>query len=405
MEIPLDVSHPSSLNSDDDPQFTYTMPTLVSELFLQNLRNVHLLKMCRLVSKSWNNEACKSLRTCSKVTFKEISPELFKSFNMLTLKRAFGPLQHLASPFQNFHLRASTLNDPTFVEFALNIPVTSLSVNLDEVGPNGTGVNYRQLFDLLAVHQSSIRNLEFSSYTRKGSMVESSPIIKTLELKYLKRFSFLDWCDRCDHTQFVNNIVNRCSPEWLVLHIRNKKFVKLLLPQSKAENLKRLELSCSEISMEEWNHLGNLRFSELKSLIFRLEIFDTRQDVIQLWHSFCQNVSPFLVEFETDLPIYSEPKLSFPNLKTLKIIQLGEESKNSLFNMTPDMFPSLALVKLWFAKSCNSHISIENEVPHRGVSSLDLRGKSSPAPPGWSLTGQLGRTVRCNFARILDGVF
>ncbi|CAG7696570.1 unnamed protein product, partial [Allacma fusca] len=87
---------------------------------------------------------------------------------MLTLKRAFGPLQHLASPFQNFHLRASTLNDPTFVEFALNIPVTSLSVNLDEVGQNGTGVNYRQLFDLLAVHQSSIRNLEFSSYTRKG---------------------------------------------------------------------------------------------------------------------------------------------------------------------------------------------------------------------------------------------
>ncbi|CAG7732459.1 unnamed protein product, partial [Allacma fusca] len=55
------------------------MPALVMEVFLRSLRDARLLKICRLVCKSWNFEGSHSLRACSKVSIKEGSSK-FKDF-------------------------------------------------------------------------------------------------------------------------------------------------------------------------------------------------------------------------------------------------------------------------------------------------------------------------------------
>ncbi|CAG7830806.1 unnamed protein product, partial [Allacma fusca] len=40
--------------SNEDQELDQTIPTLVSEIFLEELRDVKLLKTCRLVCTSWN---------------------------------------------------------------------------------------------------------------------------------------------------------------------------------------------------------------------------------------------------------------------------------------------------------------------------------------------------------------
>ncbi|CAG7720736.1 unnamed protein product, partial [Allacma fusca] len=40
--------------SNEDQELDQTIPTLISEIFLEELRDVKLLKTCRLVCKSWN---------------------------------------------------------------------------------------------------------------------------------------------------------------------------------------------------------------------------------------------------------------------------------------------------------------------------------------------------------------
>ncbi|CAG7732250.1 unnamed protein product [Allacma fusca] len=137
------------------------MPTLVAQIFLGSLRDVRLLKICRLVCKSWNIEGSHSLRACSKVSIKEGSSKL-KDFTKLVFEKALGPLQDLPSPFQNFHVEASTFTDPTFIEFVMKIPITSLSVVLDDAS------KVQDLNLCLTANKTSLKNLDIQAWMPGG---------------------------------------------------------------------------------------------------------------------------------------------------------------------------------------------------------------------------------------------
>ncbi|CAG7784685.1 unnamed protein product [Allacma fusca] len=195
--------------------------------------------------------------------------------------------------------------------------------------------------------------------------MEKYKINEPVELTCLKRLKFEDLCSSCAHIQFLEGILNRCTPECLDLWLYNTDALAYLLTQDKAENLKKLKLTVSGISRESWKHLGNLRFLRLSSLFFCSNDSAHEPDDLQHWHLFCQNVSPLLEEFVTNLSNLFPPNLIFPNLKSIRIVNFIAWSY-----FTPDRFPSL--VEITFDFDGPLTIKAQNEVPHRGVSSLSI---------------------------------
>ncbi|CAG7823054.1 unnamed protein product [Allacma fusca] len=328
------------------------MPILVTQVFLGNLRDVPLLKICRLVCKSWNIEGSNSLRACSKVSIAEGSSRL-KNFAKFVLQNELGPLQHLPSPFENFHAEGSTFTDPIFIELVLKIPITSLKFVLDRV--NGS-----KLGSILESNKASLTELEIRTQESNHFELEKYKINEPVELTCLKGLRFHDLCSLCAHIQFLEGILNRCTPECLDLWLYNTDALAYLLTQDKADNLKKLVLTVSGISREAWKHLGNLRFLRLSSLFFCSDDSVDDPEDLQHWHLFCQNVSPLLEEFVTNLSNFFPPNLIFPNLKSIRIVDFIAWSY-----FTPDRFPSLVEIIFDFVGQLN--IKAQNEVPHRGL--------------------------------------
>ncbi|CAG7691094.1 unnamed protein product [Allacma fusca] len=331
------------------------MPTLVTQVFLGNLRDVRLLKICRLVCKSWNIEGSHSLRACSKVCIKEGSSRL-KNFTTLVLQKALGQLNYLPSPFQNLHVEVSTFTNPTFIEFVMKVPITSLNIFLDRV-------NGRQLGSFLAANKTSLTDLEIRTFSHFG--LDKYKTINSVKLTCLNRLALKDFCSSCTHIQFFEGILSRCKPGWLDLWFSNKDALAYLLPAGNAENLKKLQLTVSGISKKAWKHLGNLRFSRLRSLWFLANDSIHEPDDLQQWQLFCQNASPLLEDFETNLPISFAQELIFSNLKSIRI-----EDTIVWSYFTPKRFPSLVEIIFDFLGQLN--IKAQNEVPHRVVSSLSI---------------------------------
>ncbi|CAG7829366.1 unnamed protein product [Allacma fusca] len=333
------------------------MPTLVTQLFLGNLRDVPILKICRLVCKSWNIEGTNSLRACSKVYVAEGSARL-KYFTTLILQKALGPLQHLPSPFQNFRVESLKFTDPTFIEFAMKIRITNLKIVMDHV-------NARQVISILASNKTSLKNLKIRIRNPNHFELDKYNINDPIEFTCLKWLAFDDSCDSCTHILFVEGILSRCKPEYLELSMKNEDAVSCLLTQDKAENLKKLKIQVSRISKEALEHLGNLTFLGLSNLLFSVDHFVHEPGDLQQWQLFCQNVSPLLEDFETNLPISFAQELIFPNLKSIRIVDTIVWSY-----FTPDRFPSLEQVISQFVGPLN--IKAQIEVPHRGVSTLSI---------------------------------
>ncbi|CAG7820027.1 unnamed protein product [Allacma fusca] len=338
----------------------------VSQLFLGSLRDVTLLRTCRLVCKSWNIEACQSLGACSKVFLDENSSS-FNNFTTLILKKALGPLQHFPSPFQHFHVRGSTFTNQTFTKFILNIPITSLALNLEAVGKDGLGVCQGQLSNFFVSNKTNITDLEITAW--KGAFqLQKFEVNDATELTCLKRLQFYDFCKySCSHIQFMQNILSRCKLESLHLDIRNteSEFLNGLLPQVQAKNLTELKLHFWVSSLSWNNYLCNLQFLRLRHLIFWGGRSVQNPEDLQQLCSFFQNTSPLLEYLSTDLSICLSPELSFPSLRSIYI-----HGNIILSYFTPDRFPSLAKVSIMFTAPLN--VTIESEVPHSDISSIDL---------------------------------
>ncbi|CAG7823592.1 unnamed protein product [Allacma fusca] len=155
-----------------------------SAIFLHNLRDIQLLKTCRLVCKSWTIELSDSLRACFKASFAETS-----------------------SRFQDFGLE------------------------LDDGGEDGLGINQHFLNIVLGENRAHITSLEIQAWSDKGfNRNEKTTTTDGYELPFLKRLKFQDYCFSCTHTQLMENIVSISQPEWLHLNIPNQKSVDCLLP-------------------------------------------------------------------------------------------------------------------------------------------------------------------------------
>ncbi|CAG7830703.1 unnamed protein product, partial [Allacma fusca] len=261
------------------------MPTLVTQLFLGNLRDVPLLKICRLVCKSWNIEGSNSLRACSKVYVLEGS-SILKNFTTLILQKALGPLQHLPSPFQNFHVEASTFTDPTFIEFVMKIRITKLNIVMDHV-------NARQVCSILASNKTSLTDLEIRTRGSNNFDLDEDNINDPIEFTCLKRLAIDDICYSCTHIQFVEGIFSRCKPEYLELSMKNEDAVSCFLTQDKAGNLKKLKLHVSRISRETLEHLVKLRFLGISNLFFGVDhLIDEPDDLQQLINEYSEEGLP-----------------------------------------------------------------------------------------------------------------
>ncbi|CAG7697836.1 unnamed protein product, partial [Allacma fusca] len=182
----------------------------VTELFLRGLRDVRLLKTCRLVSKTWNIEASDTLRARSKISLEEASRK-FEKFATLMAIKALGPSQNLPSPFQYVHLETPKFTNPNFNEFVLNIPIISLSLDLDLSGAGGMILNQRQLCEVLAANNANITNLGIRARENTGFVLKKNTAMDRMTLTSLKRLKFHDWCNSCTHSEFMQNILNRAS--------------------------------------------------------------------------------------------------------------------------------------------------------------------------------------------------
>ncbi|CAG7821859.1 unnamed protein product [Allacma fusca] len=331
-----DTDPSNSENYVDDEEHCPTISTLVSSIFLGSLRDVKLLKICRLVCKNWNSEASEALKTCSEVILEE-KKSSFKNLTKLLLNRAVGPLHNLPSPFRDFHAKGSKFIDPTFISFCLNLSITTLSIDM-----SSNKFDQKQLHRVLVANKANIRILKFSGDADldfKGSLSTD----KT-ELTSLKQLEITDSCYECLHTELIEYILNRCKLEQLDLSIDGNDYVNNMLPQLQAESLKNLIIDFQYISTDTWDHLGSLRFLELRKLKFHLEDSeDIPNKDHQQWHSFCRSVSPSLEEFATNLPIPTAFDLTFPNLKSIEIVN---NSYLSVF--TPHRFPSLEKIACSF---------------------------------------------------------
>ncbi|CAG7823765.1 unnamed protein product [Allacma fusca] len=224
--IPSDTTPRSnSTNSNDDQEFTIAMPALVTELFLRGLRDVRLLKTCRLVSKSWNIEASDTLRARSKILLEEASRK-FENFATLMAIKALGPSQHLPSPFQYVHLNSPTFTDPKFNEFVLNIPITSLSLDLDLKDVDGLCLNQRQLCEVLAANNANITNLELRARQSRVFVMEKNTAMNRIKLTSLKSLKFHDGCISL-FWSIIRNIQKNMEPlpRLLKYHVTEPKIV------------------------------------------------------------------------------------------------------------------------------------------------------------------------------------
>ncbi|CAG7721235.1 unnamed protein product, partial [Allacma fusca] len=229
--IPPDTSaRSSSPNSNDDQEFLITMPVLRLTPF-------------DLIRKSyWKRPQGSSRNSSCKWLLKR-----------LVHRKIYRP------PF-NTYLKTPTFTDSNFNEFVLNIPIISLSLDLNLMDADGLCLNQRLLWEVLAPNNSNITNLEIRAKINSNFVLEKNTPMDKMMLTSLKRLKFHDWCNSCTHTEFMQNILNRCEPESLDLYIFDKDSVAPLLAQDKVANLKTLKLSIRKVSKNVWSHLGYLRF-------------------------------------------------------------------------------------------------------------------------------------------------
>ncbi|CAG7718398.1 unnamed protein product [Allacma fusca] len=331
---PLDKSLPKSSNSNRVKQFDGTIPALVADIFLTSLRDVQLLKTCRSVCKTWNITASESLRTCSLVRFTE-GESTCTDFTNTLIRRSFGPLQHVSSPFQNFRAEGNSFTNSAFVNFTLqpNITITSLKLKLDK------RLDQSKLGLVLAANKGNITDLKIVG-TSNFVLDEALLAKDDIQLVSLTHLEFDDRCDRCTHMAFMRIILKMCTLESVDLRIQDGDILSSVLSQEKVRRLKHLTLDFKEISRNAWEHLSNLRFLRLKTLKIHAAIPYISLDYLQKWRSFCYNLpSNFLVEFETNIRISTKSALMFPSLRILKI-----GNNNVLSVLTHERFPCLVKV-------------------------------------------------------------
>ncbi|CAG7650749.1 unnamed protein product [Allacma fusca] len=151
------------------------MPSLVFSILVKNTRDVGALKGFRIVSKSWNEQACHALRTHSFVRLEEKDPDRLKKFRNLLLEGRFFALP---SPFQNFHVEASTFSDDTFTTL-INLQKLII-INLSVTTPYIEELNWRMFETVYKDNRATIR--EFSFKETEG-WNESTVLLKNKQLE------------------------------------------------------------------------------------------------------------------------------------------------------------------------------------------------------------------------------
>ncbi|CAG7832579.1 unnamed protein product [Allacma fusca] len=365
---------------------------MVAHIFLVNLKDVELLKTCRLVSKSWNADATVSLRTWSKVTLMEGNTEFMK-FGALLRRRASRRVEQLPSPFRNIHADGSAYTDAAFINLLLQPELTITGLNLDLCEVNRK-LDETKLGCVLDANKLTITSLNIYG-SLSGDLNES--LFANCEFKFpaLRHLQFKDHCQYCACVPIVKNILSLSVPERVTFIISDGDILISLLPQEKVDHLKHLTLDIGPISTMAWRHLGKLRFGELRRFCFwPICITDDEPDHVEQWHLLCKNVSQSLedFDFETDnnFTLSTDSELTFPNLQIIKLWD-----QNALYEFTPRRFPSLSKV-ICCVSSYLRDLNMTNDVvPHRGVQCLQICfGKSSIRSPDeetWHLLTYLGR--------------
>ncbi|CAG7786859.1 unnamed protein product [Allacma fusca] len=349
--------------SDELQEFINTIPSMVSYIFLSNLRNVRLLKVCRQVCYSWNVTASESLGACSMVRINEGDSKL-SAFTALLLRRSFGPLQRLPMPFKNFNVTGMSFTDPIFLNLVHlpHIAIKSLRLKNDNAMPN---LDQAQLGRVLASKSPGITDLIIC---RLDNLPINNPLLTSdgIKLTALKRLIFSDSCLHPTHTQFVANILSLCKPEEMELTVRDGVHLIKLLSQDKLQNLKVLDIILTGNYSNAWEHLVALRFLRLKSFGFYTQVVVSNLGDLQNWGLLCQSVSQSVTEFSTNLPVSTNSVLRFPNVEILKV-----QNNSSMSALTPDRFPALSRVTYTVTNPLG--LILENDIlPHPGVHSVTL---------------------------------
>ncbi|CAG7724788.1 unnamed protein product, partial [Allacma fusca] len=328
----------------------------VLSILLTNSQDISLLKTFRLVSKSLNEVASAALRTHSFVLLEENEPDQVTTFRNLLVD---GRMSTLPSPFQKFHVTASTLSDETFTTLInlRNFCITSFKLTIPDVS-----LLDRTAFEAL---------LESKGSTMKEWSVEETPKEgegTSLLLQKNKRLKFEDYFNpHSTHKEmFLKVFKQEGNFEKIAVVTSDSEVLNAVLTPDRLSHVQSIYLTLHNMGRE----LGEFLRSPVMPRVTVLQIYLSPSDVVlysQQLLSLVKNVASTIEVLEMDFV----PMTRFPVLPRLKYIHFLDW-KDELGIFSPQRFPSLEHVSLCVSEAIECFFPKSGFQPNDQVQDISI---------------------------------
>ncbi|CAG7837479.1 unnamed protein product [Allacma fusca] len=232
--------------------------SLAHQIFLESLRNFKLIKVCRLVCRSWNTTVSKVMQGRASVTIIEDSVNRLKAFKKLILKREeLNPLWPL--PFKHINIIASNFADDCFNElindYLSDTTITLTCSLVSKVRKN----QFKAIYDFLVAHASRMVELNIEK-----AVCEWTSDLAQINMPGLKRVSLESTSDE-SVLRFIQSVILTSKSLEVIELVGDEPVIPIrMLAENKLETLRILNVSSDMPTADEWSILG--RASKLPPL-------------------------------------------------------------------------------------------------------------------------------------------
>ncbi|CAG7712471.1 unnamed protein product [Allacma fusca] len=350
---------PGQAAFDQNVASSIEMPSLVFSILVKTTRDICLLKIFRLVCKSWNDHAVPTLRLHSFVRLDENQLGLLQNFQNLLLT---GEISELPSPFRNFHLKASNLSENSFISLINqpNITITNFSL----MTPDARQLDLARFEALFEAKGSTMAELSFNDNRKYHEL-------KTLLSRKKRHLTVEDHCyPECVHKErFLKMFIQDGIFEKIRIEFTDFDVLPRVLTPDKLKHV--LELDLKSGGRKVWEFLGSCIMPGLKLLKIDTpaEEFDT------FWQEVMTNVSA-TIEVLDILYMDLVMMTGFPVMGKLKRI-ICHEWKDEFALFSSARFPVLECVELCILHSIQAFMPTSGFCPHDKVKSVKIELEST----------------------------